>query len=223
MTSVDASRPRVKICGLRDAEHAVIAADTGADFLGFVFVEGVRRQLAPDQAKVLIARYRAADRGVDRKRPKLVGLFRNQPVQWVRSVVDEIGLDIAQLCGDEDLAYAAELSVPVLKQLRVRESDGPAEVAHAAKEWLEAGHMVVLDAYDPSTPGGAGRTFDWSAAAAVGGSEGVLLAGGLTPDNVTAAIEQLDPWAVDVSSGVETGGIKDRDKIERFIAAVRAS
>ncbi len=223
MTTVDTSRPRVKICGLRDAEHALVAADAGADFLGFNFVEGVRRQLTPDRAKELIARYRAADRGADQKRPKLVGLFRNQPVQWVRSVVDEIGLDLAQLCGDEDLAYAAELGVPVLKQIRVRESDGPTEVARAAKEWLEAGHMVVLDAYDPSTPGGTGRTFDWSAAATVGSSEGVLIAGGLTPDNVAAAIEQLDPWAVDVSSGVETGGIKNRDKIERFIAAVRAS
>ena len=154
--------------------------------------------------------------------PQLVGLFRNQPLSWVKEVIESVGLDGAQLTGEEDLDYAAALGVPVIKQIRVKPGDIRGVVLAAVRPWPEAGHRVVLDRYDPSTPGGAGKVFDWSAAEGIADLEGVLLAGGLTPENVAEAVIRLRPWGVDVSSGVETDGVKDGDKIVRFIAAARS-
>lgn len=214
--------PRVKICGLRDAGHAALAAESGADLLGFVFVEGVRRQLQPEEGRDIVATLRAKLATRDGQIPQLVGLFRNQPLDWVKEVIENVGLDVAQLTGEEDLDYAAALGVPVVKQVRVRPDDTSDDVLAAVRPWLDAGHRVVLDRYDPSTPGGAGKVFDWSAAERVADLEGVLLAGGLDPENVSGAVAQLQPSGVDVSSGVETDGVKDGDKIIAFIAAARS-
>ncbi len=215
-------KPRVKICGLRDAANALVAADAGADYLGFVFVEGVRRQLQPDEGQWITEGYLGGRRGVPNG-PQMVGLFRNQSIDWVRHVAERCHLHIAQLCGDEDPSYADELIVPVLKQIRVREGETAAEVRSRVEPWIDAGYMAVLDAYDPATPGGAGNTFDWSAAEGVVEREGVLLAGGLNPENVSEAVQRLNPWGVDVSSGVETDGNKDPDKIRDFIDAAKAA
>ena len=215
-------KPRVKICGLRDSANALIAADAGADYLGFVFVEGVRRQLPPDEGQWITEGYLGGRQGVPNG-PQLVGLFRNQPIDWVRHVAERCHLHIAQLCGDEEPSYANELIVPVLKQIRVKEGETAAEIRARIEPWLDAGHMAVLDAYDPSTPGGAGNTFDWSAAEGVVEREGVLLAGGLNPENVSKAVQRLNPWGIDVSSGVETDGSKDPDKIRDFIDAAKSA
>jgi phosphoribosylanthranilate isomerase len=221
MTAVHPHTPRVKICGLRDPEHACFAADAGADLLGFVFVEGVRRQLHPHEGRAVVDRYRESRNADAESAPKLVGLFRDQPLDWVRSVIEDLALDFAQLCGGEDLDYGAALGVPALRQVRVKEGDTPADVTSAARKWLDVGHMALLDRYDPATPGGAGITFDWRSAEGVAEMEGVLLAGGLTPENVALAVRRLRPWGVDVASGVETDGEKDPDKIRAFVRAAR--
>ena len=232
-----------KICGIRDAAAATVAAESGADFLGFVFVEGVRRQLSPERGADTIAEVRSAlapdstsdGGGASPKIPKIVGLFANQPAAFVNRVARSCGLDRAQLCGDEPPAFWDALELPVIRQVKVREGLGregaAALAARQAAEALEAGHLAVLDKHRRGALGGTGETFDWTLAARIGasvgvsggadGGDGLLLAGGLTPENVSDAIAAASPWGVDVSSGVETGGVKDHAKIRRFARAVR--
>ncbi|MEX0762755.1 MAG: phosphoribosylanthranilate isomerase [Dehalococcoidia bacterium] len=213
--------PKVKICGLRDAASALAAADAGADFLGVVFVEGVRRQVQPSDARAFVDQYRDGRQHTDAPPPKLVGLFRNQPADWVNQVVTEIGLDYVQLCGEEDEAYISQLSTPVFRQVRVKEDASPAGLTGEVAPHLASGRIVVLDRYDAKLPGGGGEVFDWSAAVGIAAEEHVLLAGGLTPENVRSAIDRLHPWGVDVSSGVEVNGTKDPSRIRAFVQAAR--
>lgn len=212
---------RFKICGLRDPRHAVVAAKSGASFLGFVFVHGVRRQLTEQQAGDIIAEYRRL-RG--QGGPRLVGLFADQPLDEVNRIVKTCGLDYAQLCGDEPSEYWSQVAAPIIKQIKVdtRQPEGKAldDTLRRAKQVLAAGHRVLLDSYEPGHLGGTGRTFDWAVAREVAKSHEVILAGGLTPENVGRAVETVHPWAVDVSSGVETDGVKDEVKIKAFADAV---
>ncbi len=216
---------KIKICGLRTAEAAWVAASEGVDFLGFVFVEGVRRQLKPSEGQAVIRSYRTRGDRRDRRRgkgPQLVGLFRNQDAGMVNRLSRQTDLDRIQLTGDEDETYARSIHKPVFRQVRIRPETTRVELSETVQTQLDAGRMVVLDRYDAKVPGGGGVSFDWSVAEGVANREGVLLAGGLTPENVGDAIRQLEPWGVDVSSGVETDGVKDHDKIRAFIEAVRA-
>ena len=235
-----------KICGIRDAAAATVAAESGADFLGFVFVEGVRRQLSPERGAEAIAEFRSAlapdstSNGGDdsSKIPKIVGLFANQPADFVNRAARSCGLERAQLCGDEPPDFWEALDLPVIRQVKVREELGregaAALAARQAAEALEAGHLAILDKHRRGALGGTGETFDWTLAAQIGASvgvsggadggascDGLILAGGLTPENVSDAIAAASPWGVDVSSGVETGGVKDHAKIRRFARAVR--
>ena len=215
---------RLKICGLRDAANALAAADAGADFLGFNFVPGARRQLSQEQAKDIIPGYRG-EHGPDG--PRLVGLFADQPLEFVAQMAGECGLDLVQLCGDEPPEYWQALPVPVFRVVRVRD-DGPVEQAVAETSSMvervaSMGHTALLDKYEAGQRGGTGRSFDWSIAEEVAKAHDFMLAGGLTPGNVGQAIERVRPWGVDVSSGVETRGVKDAGKIRAFAEAVRTS
>ena len=217
---------KVKICGLRTAEAAWVAASAGADYLSFIFVEGVRRQLKAVEGQAIIRSYRTRGDRRDRRRgrgPLVVGNFRNQDADWVNHVARQMDIDCVQLTGDEDDAYARSIHRPVLRQIPIRPETTRAELSDLVQAQLDAGRTVVLDHYDAKVPGGGGVSFDWSVAEGVANREGVLLAGGLTPENVGDAIRQLRPWGVDVSSGVETDGVKDHDKIVAFIEAVRAA
>ena len=214
--------PMVKICGLRHADTALATAKSGADFMGLNFVEGVRRQLKVMEGAAVVSGYRLRA-GRKKYRMKIVGLFRNQPAAWVNAVSKRVVLDYVQLCGDEDETYMRSMWRPIMKQVRVTKDMSAATLEAAVRVHLDAGRMVVLDRYDETTPGGSGMTFDWSVAKGVADRDGVLLAGGLTPDNVTSAIRMLQPWGVDVSSGVETDGVKDRLKIQEFIETAKAS
>jgi len=216
MTSNDT---RIKICGLRSAEAAVVASDAGANYMGFVFVEGVRRQLQPEEGAQILADYREGRKTLNR--PVLVGLFRNQDARMVNETARNAGLDFLQLCGDEDSEYVEQLELPVFKQVRVKDDTTPVQLDSIVSNHLDAGCGVVLDKYDKDTPGGSGKSFDWAVADRVAHKENILLAGGLTPENVGSAISQLSPWGVDVSSGVETDGVKDPARIRAFIEAVR--
>ena len=220
--------PKVKICGIRDGDSAVEAAGAGADFLGVNLVEGVRRQLTRFQAQEVVRNYRirARDHRINRLRdkgPKVVGLFRNQDARWVNSATQQIDLDCVQLCGDEDETYIRSMWKPVLRPIHIKPSMSRDELSDLVDHHLELDRIVLLDTYDENTPGGTGKTFDWSIAEGIVNREGVLLAGGLNPENVDDAVQQLTPWGVDVSTGVETDGIKDHAKIRAFIETAKSA
>ena len=220
--------PKVKICGIRDGDSAVEAAHAGADYLGFNLVEGVRRQLTRFQAQDVVRNYRirARDHRVYRLRekgPQVVGLFRNQDARWVNKAAQQVDVDCVQLCGDEDEAYMRAMWKPVLRQVWIKSDTSRDELGDLVEHHLARGRMVLLDRYNEHTPGGAGKTFDWSIAEGIAEREGVLLAGGLNPENVDGAVQQLKPWGVDVSSGVETDGIKDHSKIRAFIETAKSA
>ncbi len=213
---------KLKICGLRDISHVLTATDAGADFLGFAFVPGVRRQLLEEQAEAIIQEYRQ-QRGSGG--PGLVGLFANQPLEDVNRIVARCGLDLAQLCGDESPEFWKQVEAKVIRQVKVRD-DGPrdeaiSKVLRRVDEVVSNGHIAMLDKHEAGSLGGTGRTFDWTIASEVADRYDFLLAGGLTPANVGHGIAAVNPWGVDVSSGVETEGVKDAAKIVAFAKEVR--
>ena len=205
---------RFKICGLREAKHALVAADAGADFLGFVFVPDVRRQLSEQQGKDIVRDYRRLKAS---RNPRLVGLFANQPLEDVNRIVRSCGLNMAQLCGDEPPACWEGVAVPVIKQIKVHEyhpmDEVTSDVLRRVDQVVSRGHLAMLDKYEAGSLGGTGRTFDWSIARDVAKHHDFFLAGGLSPENVAGAITMVNPWCVDISTGVETDGVKDVDKI----------
>ena len=201
------SRVRVKICGLTRAGDVRDAVSAGADMLGFVFARSPR-QLGSDQARALLAE---VPTGVDR-----VGLFMDQPASVVRAIVEQLSLDLLQFHGGEDNEFCADFGLPFVKALPMGVSG---EIDWTAYPQARA---LLLDSHRPGEPGGTGRRFNWSLARPVG--RDIWLAGGLGCENVSAAIKALRPQAVDVSSGVERSpGIKDRQLMFDFVAAVRAA
>jgi phosphoribosylanthranilate isomerase len=205
----------VKICGLRTVEHALVALEAGANLLGFIFVPA-RRQVSPAEVAAIGAAVRAASGG---DRVSLVGVFANETPARMAAIAAQCGLDALQLSGDEDPRVIGALPPgrAIIKAIRLTGSD-------AEQRWLDAeGARLLVDAHVPGTYGGAGVVADWGRAAELARSRSIVLAGGLTSDNVGAAIDQVRPWGVDVSSGVEIEGIKDSARIRAFVAAVRAA
>ncbi|NWG19019.1 MAG: phosphoribosylanthranilate isomerase [Chloroflexi bacterium] len=208
----------VKICGIRFRDHALAAVDAGADMLGFVFAPS-RRQVRPEEIAPVAAAARAAAASRGRT-VACVGVFVNEDALQIRAIARQCGLDSIQLSGAEPVEIAAALA-PLTIIKAVRFDDSPAERAWLAYE--SPAVRLLVDAHAPGCYGGAGIIADWSRAAVLARHRTILLAGGLTPDNVATAIAQVRPWGVDVSSGVETGGVKDSHKIHAFIEAVRAT
>ena len=215
---------RFKICGLRDVESSLAAADAGADFLGFNFVHGVRRQITFEEGRSIISRV-AGEVGEDR--PGLVGLFADQEIDEVNEIIASCGLEYAQLCGSEEPDYWDQVRANIIKQIRVKPLASEQETVDATlarvKDVVSRGNIALLDSYKKGALGGTGHTFDWSIAAQVAQGYDVVLAGGLAPGNVARAIRQVDPWMVDVSTGVETDGVKDPSKIRDFAEVVRSA
>ena len=207
---------RFKICGLRDPANAQVVVESGANFIGMVFVPGVRREITPERALEIVAAVRAKPGS---KGPRLVGLFANQPLDDVNNIVRRCGLDMVQLCGDEPPEYWARVEADVIKQIKVRD-DSLGDTLASVKTVVEAGHTAMLDKYEKGALGGTGLTFDWDIAREVAERFPIMLAGGLTPDNVARAIAKVSPWGVDVSSGVENDGDKDPIKIRGFASEV---
>jgi phosphoribosylanthranilate isomerase len=206
----------IKICGLRTIEHALAAADAGADMLGLNFATS-RRQISPEQAAAIAAAVRA---GPHMQQVSIVGLFVNEAPERMLAIAHQCGLDAIQLSGDETCEVASCLpGIALLKAIRL--AGAPTEDG-----WLQAppapNVRLLVDAHAPGSYGGSGVLANWSRAAELAGQRPIMLAGGLTPENVAVAIRQVRPWGVDVSSGVETDGIKDVAKIRAFIAAARA-
>ena len=216
---------KVKICGVRRLEDALVAAEAGADFIGLVFVPGRPRRLAVDEARAIVDGLRASHASGDDV-PQVVGLFSDQPLDEVNDTIRACRLDRAQLCGNESLDYCRQTEVEVIKVLHVPAGKPDesliADLAERMSEYREAGHLVTLDRMVAGSPGGTGERFDWAIAEKLSQrGHSFLLAGGLRPENVAEAIARVKPWGVDVSSGVETDGKKDPEKIREFVRSAR--
>lgn len=198
----------LKICGITRLEDALHAAEQGATALGFVFWPRSPRYVEPAIAAGIIARL------PDGITP--VGLFVNESLERIGSIVGETGIETVQLHGDESASYAAALSTPVIRAISLdRQSE--------TTSW-PAETTFLVDAADPVRRGGTGTTVDWKGAAVLARNCRLVLAGGLTPENVAEAIDIVDPYGVDVSSGVEDApGIKNADKVARFLASARSA
>lgn len=203
-------RVRIKICGITCEPDALEAAEAGADAIGLVFHPASPRCVAVDRAAAIV---RAVGPFVT-----TVGLFVDAAPERVRQVLAETGIHVLQLHGSETPSYCAQFGVPYLKALRMQPGLDP--VAAAAAYPDAAG--LLFDAWDPQLAGGTGTRFDWSLLPAAR-HQPLILAGGLAPANVAAAVRQVRPYAVDVSSGVETApGIKSARLIRDFVAAARS-
>jgi phosphoribosylanthranilate isomerase len=209
----------VKICGLREPAHAAVAATAGADLLGFVFAP-TRRQVTPEQA----ARCIEAARATAATKFLSVGLFVNETPENVNTIAAHANLDLVQLHGEVDPSSLCRFDLPVIVSIRPKATD-PLDGVRAAIAALMASPTppigLVIDGYHPTEHGGQGVRADWRIAAALAKDQPMLLAGGLDSENVAEAIRAVDPAGVDVSSGVETDGVKDVEKIRRFINAAR--
>jgi len=189
-----------------DAATAVVAASAGADAIGLVFAPS-RRQVTVEQARRIAAEL-----------PPFVtkvGVFVDEDRTRVLEIADACGLDMLQLHGLEPPEYCAAFRIPIIKAIRVRD----ARSLEAMRKYRVA--AFLLDSYDPDLAGGAGIAFKWDLASGVRASAPVILSGGLTTENVGDALETVQPYAVDVSSGVETNGRKDHGKLRAFIGRVR--
>jgi phosphoribosylanthranilate isomerase len=201
--------PRIKICGITRAEDARLAADLGTCAVGFIFWPGSARAIEPQRARDIV---RALPPFVT-----AVGVFVNQPVAEVEELAGFVRLGAVQLHGEEQPAMARALSHRVIKAVPL-DADGR---ALGLEDWPDT--LVLLDAHDPVRRGGTGRRIDWHAAAAVARTRPIVLAGGLTADNVREAVAQVRPAAIDVSSGVEAApGLKDHTRMRALFAAVAA-
>lgn len=202
---------RCKICGITRVEDALAAVEAGADAIGLVFYAKSPRAVTVPQAQAILA---ALPPFVT-----TVGLFVDSERSELNAILDVLPLDLLQFHGDESPAACEGFGRPYIKALRVRPGDDIA--ARIGLYGSAAG--VLLDTFVPGVPGGTGEAFDWSLVPQ-DLSVPIILAGGLTPENVRAAIEQVRPYAVDVSGGVEASkGLKDSNKIHAFVHAVRGA
>ena len=206
---IDMSAVRSKICGITRIEDALAAVEAGADAIGFVFYAKSPRAVSRQQARAII---KALPPFVT-----TVGLFVNAGREELAEILDTVPLDLLQFHGDEGSAECESWHRPYIKALRVKAGDDIA----AACDAYPGASGILLDAYVEGVPGGTGQAFDWSLIPQ-GLSKPIILAGGLTPDNVAEAVDRVHPYAVDVSGGVEESkGIKDHAKIRAFINALR--
>jgi len=201
----------IKVCGITRLEDAEAAVEAGARALGFVFWPNSPRFIDPHRARTIVRLLPAF--------VTTVGVFVDQPAGYVNGVAALVRLGAVQLHGDEDLDYTEQMARPTVKAIGVHDRTETT----VADAW-PARITVLLDVRDSRRRGGTGRTIDWGIAAAVAARHRAILAGGLTPDNVTQAVAQVQPFGIDVSSGVESSpGIKDHARIRALFEALHDS
>ena len=239
----------VKICGNRTPEDVLASAEAGADFVGLNFAES-SRHVSIDEAQAMVralgaplaeheltlpppAQPRAREEiepwfrhgaevveaYLEAKCPLTVGIFADQPIDEVNEIAEEVGVDLVQLSGDESWEDCLLVTRQVIQIVHVSPLDSPSDPF----EDVQPGFAIALGLDSAHGPyrGGSGRPFDWEVARRVAERIPIMLAGGLDPNNVIEAIHTVEPWIVDVASGVETDGAKDHDKIRAFVDAVR--
>ncbi|GHO67397.1 tryptophan biosynthesis protein TrpCF [Ktedonobacter sp. SOSP1-52] len=210
---------QVKICGLRQAEHITTAIEAGADLLGFIFHEPSHRYIEPAHVREIVASSSYAQRLEKGQRvPDLVGVFVNKEASFINDVAEEAGLQYVQLHGNERPEFCQRIKRPVIKALSLRTKDDLARL----QDYREVAWRLLLDTPTPQW-GGTGEVSNWQLARQAAQGQRIFLAGGLTPENVSEALKQVQPWGVDVSSGVESEKQKDPEKIQRFLSQVRTS
>ncbi len=201
---------KVKVCGITNVEDARVAADAGADAIGLVFAESPRR-LGVDRAREIAA---ALPEGVLK-----VGVFVDASPEEVLRIAREVGLDYAQLHGDEAPEAVAEIrsgGLEVIKAIRVRDATSLEEMERYDAD------LFMLDAYSEKARGGTGERFDWEVAKSLKGRDNILVSGGLTPENVQGAVRFFEPYGVDASSSLEDApGKKNVERVRRFVVAAK--
>jgi phosphoribosylanthranilate isomerase len=204
-------RTRVKICGITRCEDAQLAVDAGVDAIGLVFYEKSPRFVSNAQAAKISQIIPAF---ISR-----VALFKDADEQMVRSVLAEVEIDIIQFHGSETVDFCEQFKRPYIKALGVKGAEHDADFLLKSARDFQSAKALLLDGHAPGEAGGTGESFDWASITSV--EKPIVLAGGLTPENVKQAIDLLHPFAVDVSSGVESSpGIKDKDKVAAFMQQV---
>ena len=204
-------RTRVKICGITNVKDALDVVEAGADAIGLVFYAPSPRAVTLAQAKEIVASVPAF--------VALVGLFVNAEKSEIEKTITEVGIDLMQFHGDESPDFCRQFNRPYIKAVRVK---ADTNLIQYADEFFDA-KALLLDAYAEGLPGGTGQSFDWSLIPS-NLAKSVILAGGLNAENVAQAINAVQPYAVDVSGGVEVAkGIKDVYKIKRFMQQVAVS
>jgi phosphoribosylanthranilate isomerase len=207
-------RTRVKICGITLCEDAQLAVDAGVDAIGLVFYEKSPRYVTNKQAAEISHLVPAF---VSR-----VALFKDAEQQMIESVLEQVEIDLIQFHGSETAAYCEQFNWPYIKAIGMKGTEHDADFLIASAEKYHSAKALLLDGHAPGEAGGTGETFDWSSISRV--EKPLVLAGGLNADNVRQAIKIVQPYAVDVSSGVESApGIKDKEKVAAFMEQVAAS
>ncbi len=210
---------KIKICGITETEHALAASEAGADFIGLVFALSPRR-ITIEKAAQIINRVRSL-----KHPPKIVGVFVNSDASDLNRIAKTLSLDFVQLSGEESWEYCKIVEYPIIKAIHVSSPDSFDSIVQKISTGLsslpDGKFICLLDTKVGDTYGGTGKTFDWQIAKRICQQFKVIIAGGLTPDNVVTLLKETRPFGVDVSSGVETAGKKDVNKIIRFIQAVR--
>lgn len=205
------SKPLVKICGIRDSSTARVAVHAGASALG-VMLAPSRRQITPE-----VAREIRGDLGIP-----IVGVVVNETERSLEDLIERSEIDMVQLSGDETPDLLDHIHLPVIKAIRIRPGQSVEDAELAVNPWLDHRHPVaaiMIDAHVEGHYGGTGLLADWTIAAELAERYPLILAGGLTVGNVSDGVRRVAPMGVDVSSGVETDGVKDHQKIRTFIAA----
>lgn len=239
----------VKICGNRTPADVLAAADAGADFVGMVFAASKRR-VEVDEAQAMVRAlgrpladhefalpppaqphvreeigdwFRHGSEVVaaylEVKRPLTVGVFADQPIEEVNEIAEETGIDLVQLSGDETWEDCLRVTKQVIQVVHVSPLDSPSDPLSLVQPGFAL--ALMLDAAHGPYRGGSGHTFDWEVARLVAERVPMILAGGLSPENVGEAIRAVRPWVVDVSSGTETDGHKDHERVRAFVRAAR--
>jgi phosphoribosylanthranilate isomerase len=205
------AKTRVKVCGICRIDDADRAVECGASAIGFIFWPGSQRCIEPEQARKIATRLPP--------HVTAIGVFVDQPIEFVEAVAAAVPLGAVQLHGGESVEAFARVPQPLIKAIAVTDRFDTSSV-----DAVPAAVTVLLDAHDPIRRGGTGRTIDWAVAATVSGRRPIILSGGLTAANVGEAIARVQPHMLDVSSGVESApGKKDPDKLREFFAAVAAA
>ncbi len=206
-------RSKVKICGITTLEDARFVSGALADFIGFIFYEKSPRYIDPAKAGAIINWLEG---------PEKVGVFVNQPLDDVNSIARQTGLDFVQLHGNESVEYCGLVDKAIIKVFHIDDNTSPEELHQAVTPYVEVADYFLFDTKVSGKWGGTGKSFEWSVLSEIAEIKPFFLSGGLNPENVGDAIKTVQPYAVDLSSGLEESpGLKDFDKVERFFDEMR--
>jgi phosphoribosylanthranilate isomerase len=210
----------IKLCSLREPEQAQFVIDAGADLFGLIFAPA-RRQVTVERAAEIIQTLHEDSYG---RGPGAVGVFVDEDVVELNNISEKLDLSFAQLHGDESPAYVAEVRTPTIKAIRPKPGetfDAIARRIDSYQRWSRPPVAYLIEGFHPQHAGGQAVLADWHMARLLAMRFPIILAGGLTPENVVDAIEAVEPLGVDVSSGVEANGVKDRAKMIDFVARAK--